>query len=153
MTMETTNSTQADGGKLRNPVAVGYMALGVLFWSLAPLVIHQGESINGPFLFNGVWRFGVAVGLLVSMFVLYRDLMLNGLVIQLISRQIIGWTFFGIFINGFEYALFAWSTKFIDISVSAALFEVWPIGFILIMSQFREEGTHRKNIRSLMPSC
>ena len=42
-------------------------------------------------------------------------------------------------INGFDYALLAFSVRYIDVSVAAVLFEMWPIFFVLLRAKLEKQ--------------
>ena len=132
--------------------AVGYMLGAVFFFSFVPLVISKVGGPESPFLFNLGWRLGAALGCLVALFIFYRPVFLEKCARKLIIRRALGWLMLGAIYNSFDYALFAWSIKLIDISVATVIYEIWPIGFILLMGWlFRREGIYRKNIPALFP--
>ena len=145
--------TAIEGGGVRqNRQATGFMLGAVLLLSLVPLVIVLGDGPESPFLFNAVWRLGSAVGCLLILLLFYRSVLLNTEVISLVGRSVKSWIFLGAVILSFDYALFSWSANFIDVSVSAILFELWPLLLIPLTAWLlREGGVYRKNIRSLIP--
>lgn len=54
-------------------------------------------------------------------------------------------------LNTFEYALFSWSSNFIDVSISAVLLELWPLFFVALLDRLLQEGgRYRKNLRSAL---
>ena len=139
-----------NGGQ--NLKATGFMLVAVLIFSFVPLAIVLGGGPGSPFLFNAVWRLGVAVGILLFLLLLYRSVLLNAEVLALAGRSIKSRFFWGAVILSFSYALFSWSSNLIDVSISAILFELWPLLFIALAAWlFREEGQYRKNLRSAIP--
>lgn len=124
----------------------------VLLYSFAPVAIVLGGGPETPFLFNAVWQLGSAVGCLLILLLFYRSVLLNTEVISLVGRSIKNRFFWGGVLLSFEYALFSWSANFIDVSISAILFELWPLLLIPLTAWlFREGGAYRENIRSLIP--
>ena len=135
-----------------NNAAMAYMLAAVLFYSFIPLVIAGSNGVESPFLFNAVWRCGVVVGCFLTLFAFYWRLLLNRNVLRVAAQHTVGWAIFWATIGNFDYALFAWSTRFVDISISTVLFETWPIAFILLTAWLlREENAYRKNILSILP--
>ena len=135
-----------------NLTAASYMLVSVLAYSFIPLVIARSGAADSPFLFNSVWRFGLTIGCLVTLLVFYWQVLVNREVLSLIVRGIFSWTIFFATIQSFENALFAWATRFIDISVANILFELWPILFILLTAWlFQQDSKYRKNIFAIFP--
>lgn len=65
--------------------------------------------------------------------------------LTLISRRLLTWLMLFIIINQFMYGLFAWSIRFVDISVAAILLETWPILLILFTAfLFRGQRRYRE---------
>ncbi len=117
----------------RNGVAVAYMIGAVLCISLTPLWIALGEGYASPFLFNCILRFDVAVIFWGYLWLFHKSLLFNRQVLYIIKERIIGWAMIFTVVNNFDFAAFAWSTRFIDISMSAVLFELWAIFIIFLM--------------------
>ena len=148
----TTNTAQtANRGERRNNLtAVGYMLIAVVGFSSIPLLIAGGNGSENPFLFSGALRFGLGVGHLLFLLGFYWSLFRQPEVLSLIWRRIFTWAMLFIVINQFEYALFAWSIRFIDISVTVILFETWPIFLILLTARlFRSEQRYRRTTRAM----
>ena len=136
----------------QNLLAAGIMLGAVLIYSFAPVAIVSGGGPESPFLFNAVWWLGVAVGILLILLLFYRSVLLNAEVLALAGQSLKSWIFLGAVITSFSYALFSWSTNFIDVSISAVLLELWPLLFVALMAWlFRKEGQYRKNLRSSIP--
>ena len=53
-----------------------------------------------------------------------------------IPGDFIDWRILLTILGNCEYALFAWSLKFIDIAVTTILFQSWPIFFLLLTALF-----------------
>lgn len=140
------------GGVRQNRQATGFMLGAVLLFSFVPLVIVLGGGPESPFLFNAVWRLGVAIGFLLILLLFYRSVLLNGKVLTLAWRSIKSWSLLFALPHAVEYALFSLSTNFIDVSISAVLLELWPL-FIIVLAAWllREGGQYRKNLRSAIP--
>ena len=131
---QPTNSRGEDSRK-EDRLAFRYMFIAVMSFSLIPLAIKLAGGEQAPFLFNASWRLGVVVGCL---FVLTRfsptrlfppEWRLNVRRVRgLLGDRRILWAV----IANCEYALFAWSAQFIDITVSTILFGLWPVFFVLL---------------------
>ena len=120
------------------------MAGGVAY-SLIPLAIALANGGESPFLFTAGFRLGAFAGQLVIVLVAYRSLVFNRAIWALIKLKVFSWLILGVVIGKTEYAFLAWSTYFIDISVSAVLYECWPIFLILVTAWlFRNQQRYKK---------
>ena len=141
--------THLGGHGLRAAV---FMFAAVIAISFTPLAIIKGGGIDAPFSFNFVWRMGSAFGSLLFLYVFYRSVLLDRAVLSLAARSSMSWMLLGAIPTSFDYALFSAATGFLDASVSAVLFEVWPIILILLASfLLRGDGGHPGNILSMAP--
>ena len=123
-----------------NLVATSYMLVAVGGFSVIPLVIGLGEGRENPLLFNAGWRFGVLLGCLSFLSFGNLPLLCNLEVWKLLWRRMFSWAMLFVIFGSFQFALFTWSTRFIDISVAAVLLETWPILLILLTGRlFRSE--------------
>ena len=136
--------------------AVGYMLISVAVSSMAPLMIAVVGVGHVPFLFTAAMQVGGMLGYLFLLLARYRSLLVDprvwaavrGHVLRLDHRAI--WFFLGI-VSGLDYALFVWSTRFIDISVTTILFETWPLFLVLLMAVlYRGAGRYRRLSFSLV---
>ena len=133
-----------------------WMAVSVLFFSLVPLAISL-MGAESPFLLNTGWRLGVVVGCFLFLSAFYWRhwrLLFDPAIRMVIRQRIVSWRIFWATIGNFSYAIFALSTRSIDISIAAVLFGIWPISFIIYMwiymwRQSRDSDTHRKHLSSM----
>ena len=126
-----------------NRVAIGYMLVAVTLFSSLPLVIAWGGGERAPFLFNAAMNIGVVLGCVVFMGLLYHSLILNGANLRIIGRHMFDPKIVLSIAANFNFAFFAWSTRFVDVSVTAILFESWPIFIILITARlFRGDSRY-----------
>lgn len=138
MAIELTRSGQ------RNGVAIAYMFVTVSLGSLIPLVIAWSGGGDSPFLFNAGMTSGVVLGCLVFIVVRYQPLVFNRANLRIISGRAVDLRIVWTIAANFNFAFFAWSTQFIDITVTAILFETWPIFIILLTARlFRTENRYR----------
>ena len=128
-----TNQPNTGHGR-HNIQAAGVMFAAVIAMSLFPVVIIRSGGIEAPFSFNSAWRLGSAFGSLLFLLVFYRSVLLNREVLSLAGRNAGSWTLLAAVPTSFDYALFSAATGFLDASISAVLFEVWPIILILLAS-------------------
>ena len=48
-------------------------------------------------------------------------------------------------VGSLDLVLYAWSTQFIDVAITAALYETWPISLVILTGWlFRKEARYRK---------
>lgn len=124
MASEPNTTLQNDNRGGQNRQATGFMLVAVLLFSFVPLAIVLGGGPEAPFLFNAVWQLGVAIGILLILLLFYRSVLLNSKVLALIGRNIKSWIFWAALPSSFGYVLFSWSTNFIDVFISAVLFDL-----------------------------
>ena len=121
------------------------MLMAVIGFSLVPVLIANGNGADNPFLFVAVLRVGVTIALSVLFMAVFGRTLFRKSVLALIWQRLPTWAMLFAIINQFEYGLFAFSTRFIDISVSSILFETWPILLILMTALlFRGERRYRQ---------
>ena len=119
------------------------MCLATAVHSLPPLFVDLTNGSQYPFLFNTIWRLTAAAGVVVYLFARHRNIIgpiKNYLKNYLFSKEsrvegdslpqwanfLWGLTFV------FDYALFAWSTQFIETTVAASLIALWVIFYVII---------------------
>ena len=118
-----------------NIVATGLMIMAVAFFALIPLVISIGDATN-PFLISSALRAGmVSFCVLVLTIFFWRALWQEG-VLGYIKRRIISREILLVLIGHFEVVLFALSLRWVEASVTAVLFETWPILLIFIVAKW-----------------
>ena len=77
--------------------------------------------------------------------IFYRGTLLDRRVLSLVVQHVQSWPMIWMIISTFEFALFIWSVKFIDIAVAAILYETWPVLLIFLTAWlFREEVRYRR---------
>ena len=137
-------ATEAEKREAHNTQAVGYMLLFVAIFSLVPLMIDIGGGTENPFLMNAVWRLGGVAGGLSYLLVRYHAQIFNSSNFRNIVRQSLGWTMLFASFGKFEFVWYALSTRFIDISAAAVLYETWPMLMVFVMAWlFRNENRYR----------
>ena len=121
------------------------MVTAIMGYSSVPLVIAIVGGSDSPFLFNAGLRLGLVLGGVAFLFIAYKHYLQNTSILKILGRRAFSWTILLIIIgNNFDHALFAWSVRFIDISVAAVLVEIWPILVILLMDRFVKGYGHKK---------
>ena len=129
-------------------VANVYMLAAVVMFSALPLIISRGGGGQTPFLFNAAMSAGVVLGCLVFMVARYPALALNAASLRLIARQAIDRRIALSIAANFNFAFLAWSSRFVDVSISAILFGTWPIFLVIIHDRLYQ---HRDRYHRLSP--
>ena len=105
--------------------------------SLWPLLVDSTSSGTNPFLFNAVVIAAQALALGVYLRVFHADLLRGiGPAGRLIRKpsSMFGWPLVWLVIGQLQFAMFVWSTRFVDTAISVALIQLWPFLFILMMA-------------------
>jgi len=132
-------------GSNRNRAAIAFMLAAVIGYSLIPLAIALSGGEANPFYFNAAMNVGICVGLTAFLATAYRSQIRNREVLKLVGRRAYSLPFALVAVNNFGYAMFALSARFIDISVTAILYEISPIFVILLTAWlFRKEKRFNK---------
>ena len=124
--------------------------LGSAFcYSFIPLVIAWSGGGDEPFLFSVVWRLGVSAGYVAFLCLVYWDLVTDRRVLALVLRR--SWSFWILLVvaSNFEIVLYVASTRFIDVSVAAVLFELGPILEIILMDRVLRTSEVYRAVRPL----
>ena len=119
-----------------------YILSSALIWSTAPLLVHlMAQGVN-PFAFNTLYQL-INIILSVTFLVATKHhvfkssahprLGYNVVLREAFAspaRSLLVW----IIVGSFNYALFIWSTAFLETAVSAIIFELWPIVLVWRMT-------------------
>ena len=126
-----------------NQTATAYMLAAVICYSTVPLFVAWGGE-DGPFLFGALWRVGHLLGAALFLILAYRPLLFNRDNWKAISRRSLSMDMLWWIICYSGVAWFAWSAELVDISVTAVLYETWPIILIALTGRlFRRERRYR----------
>ncbi len=130
------------------------MLASVLGYSALPLFVVWG-GVGSPFIFNAAFKIGAAVGCAAFLLTAYRPLLLSKTAWISIGCRIVGLTTALWVYSYFSMAFYAWAAEFIDVSVSAVLYETWTILFIVLMGRlFSGERRYRSlSFRTLALCC
>ena len=112
--------------------------------ALIPLVNYLAAAAN-PFFYNAGLRLGSVLAYRAILLIFYRRILFDPQVPRATARNFPTWPTIWVLVNYLEYAFFAHSTRFLDISISTILFETWPVFLIFLRSYlFRKKlGYHR----------
>ena len=128
-----------------NRAAAYYMLIAIISYSLAPLVMDLNNGSETPFMFNAGWKLGGLAFCMSYLITVHSSLLFNKKIIKHVWHHAFSVLMLIAIISGFDYSLFAWSTRFVDTSVAAILYETWPIITILIIARlFRHEQRYQK---------
>ncbi len=125
----------------------GLMAVSVLCYSVSPLVVAVAGASASPFLFVSLMLLGGLSGYLTLLALRYRDLLRGDpgrtvLRAFLRCRGIRPVLLLAQLASGLDYAVFVLSTRFVDVAVSASLYETWPL-FGVPMTVLLGRGRYR----------
>ena len=126
----------------RNTAGTGFMLTAVASYSLIPLLVANGSGSNNPFLFGAGMGLGSTIGQALFLAAFFRESLFDRTVLSIIFRRLLTWTMLFVIVTQLDYGLFALSTRFVDVSIAAILFETWPI-FLIILTAFLFRGANR----------
>ena len=113
-----------------NPKAAALMLLAAVLYSFMPLAVVLSGSEEHPFLFNGGWRLGIAVGYCIYLAVSFSGLFFSWTVWKLALRRMYSFDILLVMIAYFNVALFAMSIKHLDVSAAIMLAAISPVVMI-----------------------
>ena len=120
------------------------MLASALGYSLIPLSTALSGGENSPFFFNAAMNAGLCIGLALFLF---RDKRArNARFLKTAVRRARSFRFVPVVANGFGYAAFALSARFVNVSVAATLYELSP-AFVMLLTARLFRG--RKRFRKL----
>ena len=136
-------SNNMDSGK-RDFYATCYMLAAVLLYALFPVFIHVGEGHQAPFMYNAVRLLFMGMGISIFLIVFYRRQLFDREIWRVVCRNWRRWSLLGTLLGAFNYAIFGWALRYIDVSVASVLYETWPLWMILLMGKmFQTENRYK----------
>ena len=135
-------------------LASALMFASVLGYSALSLFVVWG-GVGSPFIFNAAFKIGAAVGCAAFLLTAYRPLLLSKTAWRSIGCRIVGLIMALWICSYFSMAFYAWAVEFVDVSVSAVLYETWTILFIVLMGRlFSGARRYRRlSFRTLALCC
>ena len=130
-----------------NTTATGCMLVVVAFFGLVPMVIAIGDSYN-PFLFGAAMRLGIALLCLTVLCLFYWPELRHEKTMPFIRERLFSPEMAGILFSYFDFAILALSLRWIDASIGAVIYELWPIVLIFIVARWT--GGEYRNLDSKM---
>lgn len=118
-----------------------------LFYSFVPIAVAWSGGSAAPLLFATLWRTGFCLACLTCLLAtLPRELprlRTWAALLRATPRRVMALAS----LSHVDLALFALSSRFVDVSVTAVITESWPIILVLIMTvSFRAEGRYGRGI-------
>ena len=127
-----------------NTLAVGLILGHVLLVSFFPVLVALAGT-EGPFLFAAMYGIGVVIGLVPFLLIRYRRLIANRHVWHLAWQRTLSWAMLFWILSEFDIAFFSWSAGFVDVSLSAILYQLSPVMMIILTGRlFSSEERYRK---------
>ena len=130
----------------RNIRATGFMLVAVFLYSMLPAFITWGEAHQAPFMYNAISTLCTGIGVAIFLIMFYRRQLLDREIWQAVCRNWRRWSMLGVLLGTFNYAVYAWSLKYIDVSVAAVLYETWPLWMILLTGKLYKGEDRYDNI-------
>ena len=128
----------------RNQMAVGLMVVAVFFYSFIPLFVAFSGG-GSPLIFNAAWVVGGLAGCALTLLIVFPRMLFSGEVWKVIGSRALSLAMLWWVVGFLNLGLYAWSTQFIDVSVAAMLYEIWPIFLVMLTAWlFRKEARYRK---------
>lgn len=118
------------------------MIVATTGYSLVPLAIALGGGADAPFLLNAGLTLGLCLGYVPFVLAAYPSLLLDRRVRAAVRSRVLSLPVAMMVVNNFEFALFAWSARLVDISVTAILFETWPV-LLIVLTMWLYRGDRR----------
>ena len=150
MTNTQPSNTESDPQNLQ---AAGFMLVAVLLYSVVPVFAIWGEWHQAPFMYNAVRLMFAGIGTCIFLIVFHRPQLFDHEIWRGILRNWRRWSLLGVILGLFDYAVFAWSLKYIDISVASVLLETWPLWMILLTSKIFQSEKRYENINLFGWAC
>ena len=118
------------------------MMIAVVAYSAFPILYKLGGAEASPFLFAGIWLGSVGIGLGAVILFIKRKLLFKPKVIEEIKSHCKTGLMLVSVVGSGGSALFALGLAFVDVSVAAILFELWPL-FLMLLVSFLFKGSQR----------
>ena len=136
------------------------MLLAVLFFSKNPILIDLTLGTTDAFFYNAGICLGIAIGVVIYLLLFHKSFITNRRSLSVIYQNILKWkslftpgfssasrlkrtmaiTMIWLFIGRFDFAFFAWSTKYVDTTITTITYNMWPILYVLLLSRYDTSG-------------
>ena len=141
-----------ESGK-QNLRAAGYMLAAVLLYAMMPVFVTLGEGHQAPFMYNAIIMLFACIGTSVFLIVFYRRQVFDREIWHIICQNWRSWSLLGVVLGAFSYAIFAWSLRYIDVSVAAVLYETWPLFMILLTGKMFQNKNRYESVGAFGWAC
>ena len=141
-----------ESGK-QNLRAAGYMLAAVLLYAMMPVFVTLGEGHQAPFMYNAIIMLFACIGTSVFLIVFYRRQVFDREIWHIICQNWRRWSLLGVVLGAFSYAIFAWSLRYIDVSVAAVLYETWPLFMILLTGKMFQTKNRYESVGAFGWAC
>ena len=120
--------------------------------SFAPLLFAFGVG-DSPFIFTMWWRLSALAGCALFLLTIFRKTLFKKDVCGAVGRRLLSFALLCWLASFFDNTLYAWSTQYVDVSVTAALYETWPVFFVVLTGWlFKSDERYRKiTARTIFP--
>ena len=139
----------------RDRTAIFYMLVSVLATSAVPLIIILGNGGDSPFFFTLMWRGAGILGILVALFVFFRQTLTDHAAQTLILRTCRSWAFAVLCVAELSFFFYVFSFGYIDPAIATILYGLSPVVVIVVgMLLFRAEGRFDNTTMGIaLPLC
>ena len=150
--MNTKRLNNKERGK-RNIHAAGYMLVAALLYAMMPVFVTLAEGHKAPFMYNAIGMLFACIGASVFLIVFYRRQVFDREIWHIICQNWRRWSLLGVVLGAFSYAIFAWSLRYIDVSVAAVLYETWPFFMILLTGKMFQTKNRYESVGAFGWAC
>ena len=132
--------------QLNNRAAFQYVIGSVLLFSILPIVFSVSNAVKAPFLFSAMLQYSACISYVVYLLNTNKHPSISSKeTIQLIKNNWFNPTIRWAVIGTFSYALFAFSLKYIGISIATVLRQTGPLFVIFITAYlFRSQNRYKR---------
>lgn len=142
-------ATRTRESRSRQFKAVVCMVLATIGFALLPLTIDKFLKHNDAFLFAAVVTIGEAVGVFLFLVLRNRRELADMRLLTAVRSKLLDWSIMLGVINCFDWAFLAWSTQFVDTAVSAIVYQMWPVLFVIFIARFDKASGEGEKYRTL----
>ena len=125
-------------------------------YSTLGLQVAWAEGGARPSLFNAVWRIGALTAYLGYILLRFPGILqlrllrsLAGILLSRPGRL----PFLLMLLSGLDFFFFSWSTRYVNVAVAAALFELWPLVSVLLLGWTAGRRPGRLLRQAVGPGC
>ena len=125
--------------------AIATLSASAALYAFLPLLIHLSGGASAPLLTNAVLSAGLTAANAVMLLTVHPRTLLHPAYRNTLRRMAISPLTAMMVITNFEFAAFALSTRFIDISITTLLYESWPVLLVAYTAWlYRAQGRYNR---------